>query len=397
MVDDASARVATVGRFRSLDGLRGIAALVVVVHHVLLTQPSLAAPYFTNDVGTPRSIVWWMAATPLHLVWDGTEAVYVFYVLSGFVLALPLVSNGSFDWLAYYPRRLLRLYVPVWGAVLLTVFLIAVIDHRAVPGASQWLVAFHTRPLLAKDVLQDSLLLGKPGILDSPLWSLKWEVIFSLALPLFILVGAVKRHLWLVKIAALFALIFIGFRNNSGALSYLPMFALGTIMAFERARLTAIAERIERTVRSVGVWWVLAAISLIMLNSYWTALALFSHSSRLGDVLALGRTLEAVGAVGAVFIAAYWASCRSLFEHRKIVWLGTRSFSLYLVHEPIVVAVAFLLGAKPPLILVLLIGVPVAFLIADAFCRLVERPSHRLARRVGRLVARHEPPAVQTT
>ena len=64
-------------------------------------------------------------------------------------------------------------------------------------------------------------------------------------------------------------------------------------------------------------------------------------------------------------------------------WLGRRSFSLYLVHEPIVVTVAYLLGATRNAALVLVTGLPVSLLVAEVFGRVCEVPSHRLAQRVG--------------
>ena len=74
-------------------------------------------------------------------------------------------------------------------------------------------------------------------------------------------------------------------------------------------------------------------------------------------------------------------------------WLGARSFSLYLIHEPIVVSTALLLGPAhtrwTPLI-----SVPIALVASAAFYAFVEGPSHRLSQRIGRRFApapRREP------
>jgi peptidoglycan/LPS O-acetylase OafA/YrhL len=64
-------------RLRSLDGLRGLAALIVVIHHSLLVVPGLAAPYFGQS--TQSSIQELLAYSPLHLLWAGTEAVFLFF------------------------------------------------------------------------------------------------------------------------------------------------------------------------------------------------------------------------------------------------------------------------------------------------------------------------------
>ena len=92
---------ASPSRITSLDGLRGAAALVVVIYHVFLVQPSLAAPHL--DPNAPLGAVEWLATfTPLHLMWAGPEAVFVFFVLSGLVLALPVADTGRLDLRDYY-------------------------------------------------------------------------------------------------------------------------------------------------------------------------------------------------------------------------------------------------------------------------------------------------------
>ena len=116
----ASTALKKTARVTSLDGLRGLAAVVVLVHHALLTAPVLASAYYGGSVSDASDPVSWaLTYTPLHLIWAGTEAVYLFFVLSGVVLTFPVLRSRSFSWLAYYPSRLLRLYGPIVFAVLL--------------------------------------------------------------------------------------------------------------------------------------------------------------------------------------------------------------------------------------------------------------------------------------
>lgn len=120
-----TAGMAAGSRVRSLDGLRGAGALVVVITHALVVIPSLSLMYVAADgqqLASPEfgSMEWWLYSTPLRLIWGGHEAVLVFFVLSGIVLTAPLVTHGRHGraWLGYYLRRLCRLYVPVWASLI---------------------------------------------------------------------------------------------------------------------------------------------------------------------------------------------------------------------------------------------------------------------------------------
>jgi peptidoglycan/LPS O-acetylase OafA/YrhL len=72
-----------------------------------------------------------------------------------------------------------------------------------------------------------------------------------------------------------------------------------------------------------------------------------------------------------------------VLESPMLQYLGSRSFSLYLVHEPVVVAYAFALHGRPGLIGLLTVALPVALVLSEAFYRLVEQPSLNIARRLG--------------
>ena len=69
----------------------------------------------------------------------GYEAVTLFYVLSGLVLALPWVEERPPEYRKYAIRRMCRLYIPyVVGIVAAGVLNVALLQHAYVSGASQW-------------------------------------------------------------------------------------------------------------------------------------------------------------------------------------------------------------------------------------------------------------------
>ena len=78
-----------------------------------------------------HGVVWWVTFTPFHILWAGSEAVAVFFVLSGFVLTRA-AAGTSFSWRAYYPSRLLRLYLPVAGALVFALVTILVFPRKVV-------------------------------------------------------------------------------------------------------------------------------------------------------------------------------------------------------------------------------------------------------------------------
>src|SRR5262245_42624166 len=64
-------------RLGELDALRGVGAIAVSLQHVLVPIGSIAA------------LLQVVRLTPLNALIDGTRAVLLFFVLSGFVLAIP--------------------------------------------------------------------------------------------------------------------------------------------------------------------------------------------------------------------------------------------------------------------------------------------------------------------
>lgn len=391
-----------VGRYRALDGLRGIGAFVVVVYHCLLVVPAISAAFvikgFTARQPAPGSVEWWLYRTPLRILWAGHEAVLVFFVLSGFVLTLPLLAahRGGQWWRAYYVRRLARLYLPVIAALLLA-FALARVFTRDTSAGSSWLRSH--RPPTPADLMHDmGLLLGTTN-LDSPLWSLRWEVAFSLLLPvMFWLLGRFRVQAWwrpaILVLACLSAV--AGFQPvkdalplaflSVGLLQYMPVFAIGMVLAMNVAQVRASTRRLIGVFRGRLARVVLIAIVVTLTTS---PTLLGSGEDGYTAVDAVTTVVSLLGVALIVCGALESSRMQHLLTRAPVQWAGSRSFSIYLVHEPVVVSAALLTHAAGyrPWLLVACLVVPLALVFAEAFYRAVEHPAHLLSQWLGRRVS----------
>ena len=360
-------------RYAQLDALRGIAALVVVLGHMAR---------FINDDGKTGLFL-----TPLSPYVTGHQAVIVFFVLSGFVLSLPYLSGSSQPYLPFIVRRVCRLYVPFAVAVLGSMASLYLLHRFAFPPltggtpASSW-----NNPLSARAVASDLVMLGytRGGLtLDPPIWSLIVEMRASLLFPLLVLLTIRTR--WLgVLLGVGSARIKAGIGDDSPiyAISipttilltgrYLIFFLFGIMCAMRMQSISVLMRRIPSWVH-VG------------LVACWIVLTGLVAWGQLRDHVSLD--------LGYGLLAVYLIACCVTFDgvakvllHRWCQWLGRVSFSLYLIHWPILLTAFYLLSRKLPQLGVLAAAFPAIFLGAYIMEHWVEQPSHRLGKRLSRRI-----------
>lgn len=318
--------------------------------------------------------------TPLHLLWAGGEAVLVFFVLSGLVLALPAASGRRPCWRSYYPQRMLRLYLPIIGATALALALVRLVPRHPGPDSGWWL-ANHVSPVSLHDAVHDAAVVKGTTWLNSALWSLQWEVYFSLLLPVYLLLLVRLRRAAVLRAATLAGLVAAGTYLQHAWLLYLPIFGFGVLMAQHHQLLDRAGARFD-CLRPVWRRGAVLGVGLLIVTNWWIKVVPGVPASAVSQALALQMTL--LGACLVVWLFASTSDGAHVGTRPVIRWLGIRSFSLYLVHEPIVVTVAYLLGGTTNAALVLLVALPSALLAAELFGRFCEMPSHRLAQLVGR-------------
>lgn len=378
------AAVTRSSRLTALDGLRGIAALVVLFHHAALLSPAWPGNVAAQDLQL-GSIEWWLNATPLKALTAGAEAVVVFFVLSGFVVALPVLkardAGRQFDWTNYFPRRTVRLVLPVLASALVAAFWVALLPQVSDQEPGTWLSNSSTPALQWELIVAAGDLFGGDGQINNPLWTLRWEVLFSLALPIMVGLALLVRRWWALALLLALGATWLGVRTGAGSAEYLSAFFMGTLLAVR-------ADELQRfTVSLTAGRWGGAKSAALMLSALLLLLAPWLAASATSSLPELRPALRALAPLGAVLLVVAALTSRTagaLLDSRPVQLLGRLSFSLYLVHVPIVLFSYYALRGNP-LIVAQVTAVAVSLPVAWAFWWAVERPSQRLARRVGRM------------
>jgi peptidoglycan/LPS O-acetylase OafA/YrhL len=350
------------GRIAGLDGIRGLAALYVVTCHIFLRA-------WPGYPGTNHAPFW--AALLSH----GRGGVAMFIVLSGFSLGLGPARLG---WrlpsaAAFAHRRAWRILPPYWAALgfslLMTWYVLAQPGWTRPDGKS--VVVYG---LLVQDVFS-------VGIPNRAFWSIAVEAQLYVLLPLLLLlVRRVSARAMVGLVAAV--VVTAGLLGphvplmNSALIKFTPdlavLFAVGLLAA-------GIGTARDRTrSRPWGGYALAAAVPVIALmvikGATWSNTNLFWLD--LAWSPALGCFLAAVATARPRFVVRF-------LDSRLPQSLGSFSYSLYLTHLPIVMAVSYLLvlgrvaSGTPAFFVLAAILIPVTVCFARMFAAVFEFPFQR--------------------
>lgn len=351
-------------RLVNLDHARGFAALVVVVFHALLYSG-----FLLNDKPEIGDV---LAVSPLAWTVSGGGAVLVFFVLSGFVLDRATQFGFEPSTKKWIFRRLLRLYLPIYP-ILFLVFLVSFLVNQGP----------YRLELLEKLALDSTLVFGHGNLLGV-LWSLRWEIIYSILLPFaawFFNRFVTRVHL--IHIALAIAASMLGNFLNFGFAQYLPMIFAGfllsrNVMAFEkRAMVVSRSNSRESNLKYISM----LLISLLMIGFELQLDVLV----RVFDIKVFdGWAIigQAVSLTGSVLLvrAVYSLPSFKGFGAKVLDFLGKTSFSLYLVHGPIVLLTAQIFHSMQ--YLAILMGVALSLVAGWLYFEKVELPTLKLVRKL---------------
>ncbi|MCB9254870.1 MAG: acyltransferase [Bdellovibrionaceae bacterium] len=340
-------------RFPALDGLRALAILLVVGHHL--------AHYVSLD----GKAAWFRA-----IVGTGWNGVYLFFVLSGFLvggLALrELNETGGLHLRRFWVRRLLR----TWPLYFLLLFLNA-IRHSGPIEPSLWHYLTFTQNLFSPKFFLVT-------------WSLAVEEQFYFFLPLSLALLWKWKH---GRIAGglLFAALVIAtylyrWIEGNGFYKFFHTFAvvdsllLGYGLAYLHSR-----EKLGWLLRHPNLY---GAVGLVFVyGAHFTHWNRFWQTNFLFGGQAIGFALLVGAALSPRFLFRSWLS------HRFLAWVASLSFSIYLSHDkPLYYAarIAQYLGLEDWGLIVFLIPTVMAgsLLLAWVLYHAVEKPALKWRDRV---------------
>jgi peptidoglycan/LPS O-acetylase OafA/YrhL len=347
-------------RSARIESLRALAAIGVVTSHVYGATFAFGATVF--------------ATFPHRVLFGGGDGVWLFFVLTGYLLFWPfaksIYADGAVDPRRYALNRALRILPLYYVAVV--VFLLA--NHRG-GSFGQW-----GRFVLFEENLSSSTLEKVDGVM----WSLVIEVQFYALLPLLAWIlartarNSVRRAALLIGLVGScslmlrLALVQLAAHPHPLWQFSLPTtlfsFTAGMLLALGRLAWERKPPRWARGPVLYGDAWLLASLPFLAL-AFWRF--------NLHPLVAVAAVLV----IGACVLPLCPGRLVRALEWRPLAALGVASYSLYIWHLPIVLRLGRANGLEGHLARSLAIELPLLIALAAVSYLLVERPFLRLRRR----------------
>lgn len=328
VLDNMSMETKPLGQHRLnfLQGLRGVAACIVVIHHFCCGfYPRMI--FATGSTHMPYEALFWQ--TPLGIFISGPAPVALFFILSGFVLSLPYLGNSAknndqlLTAIVKRPFRLLGLvYLTMLAAFLMHKANLFTSLQASDATGSDWLRNQFNGNVSVFRFMKDLLVSPFESSKDynQPLWTISIEMIGSY---LTYLVVLLLRHSKL-RYPAYFL---IGLQLSN---SLYCGFLIGIIFADLTKLLPAVWNRFDR-------FWI--SIPLLGLGCYIAAYPPFVDQAALAEswysFFPRFTFIERYALIGATLLFLAVSSSillQRMFSTALLTYLGRISFALYAVH-----------------------------------------------------------------
>lgn len=307
-------------RLHNVDGLRAVAIVLILFHHSI--NNGILTPWLTRHG-------YFFVNTLLRQA--AASGVELFFVISGVVLLRPYLRGArSFCPSQYFKRRVVRIWPTYLVALFVAGLLVAITTEYPTPYTTQNIPNFALGDWLRQVVI---IQLGSTRLYNDAWWSLGVEVLFYTCVPMLLSIfrsggNKVASHAFLGIVAIVVAEVtygnkqldqsFVGgFPSIRLFLDYLPCFVAGMILA----------------TREIGNGLAFGSIAF--------ALPYAVVSAKLG---LNNHTAYAVLYTGIVALS-FQGHLKSVLAQYPLVWLGERSYSLFLVHVTVYWITGYALSA----------------------------------------------------
>jgi peptidoglycan/LPS O-acetylase OafA/YrhL len=320
-------------KLQHIEGIRGLAAIIVVLHHYTLAfYPALNFGDISQAHIGNGSLELLMANTPINLIYNGGFAVCIFFILSGYVLSNSYhQTNNPKILIQYAIKRYFRLLVPVSASIIIAyVFIKIGFMHNSNLGAvtktNDWLsTAFdHDRGILAviKNIFVD-VFFFKDNQYNPVLWTMTYELIGSFLIFSFLLL----IHPFKYKMSLFIGLILVLFFTDN---NFYAAFILGVVL-----NKYVMQQQAEDNVMVIPKWLL---VLILFVGIYFCSypLAIDVNHTIYGFItfsfLLNYEFYHVLGSFIVMFVILHSEKLKTILSGKTMRYIGKISFSFYLLH-----------------------------------------------------------------
>lgn len=314
-------------KINSAESIRGLACLAVVFSHLSL----VFYPYLhqDNQSGLPNyDLLYYWHHSPFAFMYAGNAAVYVFFVLSGFVLSYAIFNkkgNTEKKILSMIIKRYPRLAIPALISVLL--YWATFQLNLNMSNASEWIARLGSQSGSIFHAIYDgsirSFIFGKSNY-NWVLWTMQVELFgsFVIFISAYLLLKQKKLVFIFIMLALLLSIVIFSISFALGIICFLT----GMVFYFYGRRINFIP---SLTMLVVGLY--LAGVHNTSSSYQWVY-------NILGD-----KSYSVVSIASApliVYSILMNDKISHFFDKKSLVFLGKLSFSIYLLHLLVIYLIA---------------------------------------------------------
>lgn len=357
----------------------------------------------------------------LSLFLFGTYAVDLFIVVSGFSLMLSVTKNrhllkGGVE--EFFKRRIIRILPPYYIAMLFSILLIWLFVGEKTD--SHWDVSI---PISLKDVVYHTFLIhdfftSTVDYVNHAFWSIAVEFRIYLFFPLLVLIwrkfGALPVVFFSIFISITGTLLLIYFKRyypdirfGTGVSPYIILFTFGMLaadLAFSESRAAIALRKFYYKVPSIIIILVIIGIYFVARTSRH---AIDHINNPYMNEIGLAEKVVDVflGVIFSLVLFVFSLSYKGkntfnflvkLLSWKPLIFIGTFSYSLYLIHSPLVALlsqyaiVPLHLDRFESCVVQIVVGTPIIIFISYGFFYLFERPFLTMGKKMTPLLIEEE-------
>lgn len=370
-----------------LEGLRGIAAVIVLLHHLQLAfaQNILNELRFYFEQITDSWLLATVMHAPINLFFNGELSVFIFWVMSAFVVSIKLFDKNSKKYLVQaISKRYFRLAIPVFFSTMFaySAMKLGLMFNQELLGVvtsnpKAWVLSYY-------DFEPNFLLAVKAALLDvfinidgdnynSVFWTMFPEFLGSIIC--FIIFATFGRnkyrfHIYLLLGSVTFLLEYY----------WVITFIIGHTLCdlhYSKNK-TQLHSLIQFLFKNIKINLIILFIALIIGGFYNYYAFLYVPTSGL-----------------ILYLIVKTKPVQGFLQNRFFLWLGEISFSLYLIHIPIIFSFSCYTFLNLPFdqtinaILSSILTIILCLFIAHLFTRYIDKFAIRLANRIGKNISEH--------